>query len=302
MSKEPILVVMAAGLGSRYGGLKQIDPVDGDGRVIMDYSLFDAARAGFRRAVAVINPAHETAFRAALHPVEGLRIDLACQSLTTELPEGFAAPPGRVKPWGTGHAVLAAAPLIDAPFAVINADDFYGPATFRAIYGFLAAPHEAAEYAMVGFRLKNCLTDNGSVSRGICDVDENGFLRDVTERTKIFGPAESPRYTEDDGQTFTPLSPESYTSLNVWGFQPDFVAHLRQGFHRFLGDEAPQNPEKAEFYLPFAVNSLLREGRATARVLPTPEKWYGVTYKEDMPDFRAALQEMKRQGVYPEHL
>ncbi|MBQ6607113.1 MAG: nucleotidyltransferase [Firmicutes bacterium] len=302
MSNDPILVVMAAGLGSRYGGLKQIDPVDGDGRVIMDYSLFDAARAGFRRAVCVINPAHAEAFKAALHPVKGLDVRLAYQALDTEFPEGAAVPEGRVKPWGTGHAVLSAAPCIDAPFAVLNADDFYGPATFQAIYDFLAAPHAASDYAMVGFRLKNCLTDNGSVSRGICTVDGNGLLLDVTERTKIYGPADSPRYTEDEGASFTPLSPESYTSLNIWGFQPGFTDHLRQGFLEFLQKEVPANPLKAEYYLPFAVNSLLQSGQATVRVLPTPEKWYGVTYKEDMPAFRAALQDMKDRGVYPQHL
>ena len=302
MNNDPILVVMAAGLGSRYGGLKQIDPVDGDGRVIMDYSLFDAARAGFRRAVCVVNPAHSAAFKAALHPVEGLEVSLAYQALDTELPAGAAIPEGRVRPWGTGHAALSAAPYLDAPFAVINADDFYGPETFRAIFDFLAAEHSDSDYAMVGFRLKNCLTDNGSVSRGICTVDEEGYLLDVTERTKIYGPADSPRYTEDEGKSFTPLSPESYTSLNVWGFQPGFLAHLRQGFLAFLQNEVPANPLKAEYYLPFAVNRLLKSGEATARVLPTPEKWYGVTYKEDMPAFRAALQDMKDRGVYPQHL
>lgn len=302
MKNDPILVVMAAGLGSRYGGLKQIDPVDGDGRVIMDYSLFDAARAGFRRAVCVVNPAHSTAFKAALHPVAGLEVKLAYQALDTELPQGAAVPEGRVRPWGTGHAVLSAAPDIDAPFAVINADDFYGPATFQAIFDFLAAPQGEADYAMVGFRLKNCLTDNGSVSRGICSVDGNGYLLDVTERTKIYGPADAPRYTEDEGASYVPLSPDSYTSLNVWGFQPGFLAHLRRGFADFLQNEVPANPLKAEYYLPFAVNRLLKSGAATARVLPTPEKWYGVTYKEDMPAFRAALQEMKERGVYPQHL
>ena len=302
MAQEPILVVMAAGLGSRYGGLKQIDPVDEDGRVIMDYSLFDAARAGFRRAVCVINPAHEQAFRAALHPVAGLKVDLALQSPDTAFPADTAPPPGRTKPWGTGHAVLAAAPLLDAPFAVINADDFYGPATFAAIYDFLAAERQPGDYAMVGFRLKNCLTDHGSVSRGICSVDERGLLLEVTERTKIFGPPEAPRYTEDGGATFTPLSPDSYTSLNVWGFQPDFLTSLAQGFTRFLREEMPQDPLKAEYFLPFAVNRLLHSGEATARVLPTPEKWYGVTYREDMPAFRAALAQMKARGVYPQHL
>ena len=302
MNNDPILVVMAAGLGSRYGGLKQIDPVDDDGRVIMDYSLFDAARAGFRRAVCIVNPAHAEAFRAALHPVEGLEVKLAYQTLDTELPEGFTVPEERVKPWGTGHATLSAAPYIDAPFAVINADDFYGPETFKAIYDFLAQPHGPGEYAMVGFRLRNCLTDNGSVSRGICDVDEQGFLRSVTERTKIYGPADSPRYTEDDGKTLTPLDPDSYTSLNIWGFQPDFLTDLKQGFHDFLRDEVPLNPVKAEYYLPFAVNRLLQAGEATARVLPTGEKWYGVTYKEDMPAFRAALTDMKDRGIYPQHL
>lgn len=302
MDKGPILVVMAAGLGSRYGGLKQIEPVDEDGRVIMDYSLFDAARAGFRRAVCVVNPAHEQAFGQALHPVSGLDIHLAPQALDTAFPPDMAPPQQRVKPWGTGHATLAAAPLVDAPFAVINADDFYGPASFRAIYDFLASPHQAGDYAMVGFRLKNCLTDHGSVSRGICTVDEQGFLLDVTERTKIFGPPEAPRYTEDGGKTFQPLDGESYTSLNLWGFQPDFLTHLRQGFWDFLEQKLPQDPLKAEYFLPSAVNRLLRQGKARARVLPTPEKWYGVTYKEDMPAFRARLREMKSQGVYPLHL
>ncbi|MBQ1343855.1 MAG: nucleotidyltransferase [Firmicutes bacterium] len=302
MQNDPILVVMAAGLGSRYGGLKQIDPVDDDGRVIMDYSLFDAARAGFRRAVCVVNPAHEQAFRAALHPVKGLEVKLAFQTMTTGLPADFTVPEGRVKPWGTGHAVLSAAPLLDAPFAVINADDFYGPATFAAIYDFLAAPHGPGEYAMVGYRLKNCLSDNGSVARGICTVDGGGFLLDVTERTKIFGPAEAPRYTEDGGASFTPLDPDSYTSLNVWGFQPDFTAALSSGFADFLRQAAPADPLKAEYYLPGAVNRLLQAGRASAKVLPTPEKWYGVTYKDDMPAFRAALQGMKDRGAYPQHL
>ena len=249
----------------------------------------------------VIRPEHEAAFHAALGARLGqyLQLTYAYQTPETALPPGFQPPAGRVKPWGTGHAALSAAPWLDAPFAVINADDFYGPDSFRAIYDFLAAPRPAGSYAMVGFELANCLTENGSVSRGVCRVDGQGRLLDITERTKIFGPAQAPKYTEDGGLTYTGLDPRTLTSLNLWGFQPDFLTHLQQGFHRFLARELPANPLKGEFYLPFAVNDCLSRGQARVQVLPTREKWYGVTYKEDLDQVRQALALMTAQGAYP---
>lgn len=304
---KPILAVMAAGMGSRYGGLKQIDPVGPHGEAILDYSLFDARRAGFETVVFIIKPEIDAAFResvGARAEKAGLTVRYAYQTLD-KLPAGFAVPEGRVKPWGTAHAVLAAAEAIDAPFAVINADDYYGPTGFRLIYEHLsraAAPGTPAPWAMVGFLLGNTVSENGSVSRGVCELDERSRLVRVTERTRIEKRDGGIAYTEDGGESWVPLPETAVVSMNLWGFTPDFVEDLQRGFTAFLENDVPKNPLKAEYFLPFVVNDQIRAGRADVRVLKSGDKWYGVTYKEDKPVVMQALADMMESGVYPDPL
>lgn len=307
-NSKPILVVMAAGMGSRYGGLKQIDPVGPHGEAILDYSLFDARRAGFETVVFIIKPEIDQAFResvGARAEAAGLAVRYAYQTLD-KLPAGFAVPEGRVKPWGTAHAVLAAAEAIDAPFAVINADDYYGPTGFRLIYEHLsraaAAPGTPAPWAMVGFLLGNTVSENGSVSRGVCELDERSRLVRVTERTRIEKRDGGIAYTEDGGESWVPLPETAVVSMNLWGFTPDFVEDLQRGFTAFLENDVPKNPLKAEYFLPFVVNDQIRAGKADVRVLKSGDKWYGVTYKEDKPVVMRALADMMESGVYPDPL
>jgi len=300
---RPTLVIMAAGLGSRFGGLKQLAKVDDHGHAIMDYSVYDALSAGFGRIVCIVKPELEQDFRAALGDriaASGAELVYAHQTLAN-IPAPFTVPEGREKPFGTGHAVLCAAPYIETPFAVINADDFYGRGAFDLLCDFLSAERGEGEYCMVGYRLKNCLTENGSVSRGICTVTEDGFLQTVTEHTKIFGPKESPRFTED-GETFTPISGDSVTSLNTWGFQQDLLTALAEGFPRFWEEKISKDPMKGEYFLPTVVNEQLAAGKASAKVLPTDSPWYGVTYQEDLASIREAIRRMKAEGLYPEDL
>lgn len=303
--KEPILVIMAAGMGSRYGGLKQMDPVGPDGEAILDYSLFDARRAGFKRAIILIKHEIEEDFmRLVGNRLAGQmdEVRFAFQQVD-KLPAGFQVPQGRVKPWGTGHAVLCCRELIDAPFAVINADDYYGVDCFRLAYETLCGlkDDEKARYIMVGYQLRNTLTDNGHVSRGVCTVDGNDFLTDIHERTHIIKTVDGALYTEDE-QTYHKLPEDALVSMNLWGFTPGILDALAEDFAAFLSEQVPANPLKAEIYLPAVVSRLLQEGKATVRVLPSPDKWYGVTYQADKPVVKAALLRMAEEGLYPRPL
>ena len=297
--KKPVLVIMAAGMGSRYGGLKQMDPVGPDGELILDYSLFDARRAGFERAVIIIKKENEKDFREVLgdRVSRHMQIDYAYQALD-HLPEGFSIPEGRVKPWGTGHAVLCAAEKVDgAPFCAINADDYYGREAFQLCYDHLAGLKSENDLCMVGYLLKNTLSETGSVARGECTLDENSCLTTLTERTHIISTVDGPMYTED-GKTYTLLSPETVESMNMWGFPASMMKHLEEGFPGFLQAKVPANPLKAEYFLPSVVDAQLSAG-ATARVYTTPDKWFGVTYRQDREDVVAALRRMTDDGLYP---
>lgn len=296
------LVVMAAGLGSRYGGLKQIAPVDLNGHILMDYSIYDALRAGFDRVVCIIKPEMREDFYEVIgHRLEKhVEVRYAYQRLDN-LPAGYNVPEGRAKPWGTAHALLCAKEQIDAPFAVINADDFYGRDAFAAIAAFLREKHGAGEHAMVGYRIENTLTENGHVARGVCETDENGFLRGVTERTHI-EPREGGAAFTEDREHFTFVPAGTIVSMNLWGFQPGVMEEIDRRFAPWLDETLPVNPLKGEYFLPLIPNALIHEGKGSVRVLSTHEKWYGVTYHDDMPKLQAALAGMRADGVYPEGL
>ncbi len=305
--KKPVLVVMAAGMGSRYGGLKQIDPVGSHGEAILDYSLFDAHEAGFETAVIIIKKAIEKDFmdtvgaRLKNCPME---IRYAFQELE-KVPAGYEIPAERVKPWGTSHAVLCARDVIgDAPFAVINADDYYGKSAYKAIYQYLsnAADGEKYNYCMIGYRLGNTVTDNGSVARGICNTDAQGYLTQVVERTKIEKYEGGIHFTEDDGATWTDVPADTNVSMNMWGFTPSFLQEIADRFPAFLQVEVPKNPAKAEFFLPCTIGDLLAENKAAVKVLESADKWYGVTYAADKPQVVAALKAMTDAGMYPDGL
>lgn len=304
MNKKPILVVMAAGMGSRYGGLKQIDPVGPSGEAILDYSLYDARRAGFETVVFIIKHEIEQAFKEAVGARAlraGFEVRYAYQQLD-KLPEGFTVPEGRVKPWGTAHAILVAEEAIgEAPFAVINADDYYGPQGFRLVYDYLCSHADGDHFAwsMVGFLLKNTVSANGSVSRGVCVTDAAGNLHSVTERTCIAPYAGGIHYSEDGGESWTDLDENSVVSMNLWGFTPAYIAEAKAGFAAFLRENLPVNPLKCEYYLPSVVTAALQQGKAEVRVLTSTDKWHGITYREDKPELVAALQQMSAQGLYP---
>ena len=301
--KKPILVVMAAGMGSRYGGLKQIDPVGQHGEVIIDYSLFDARRAGFETVVFIIKHEIEKEFKEAIgnRMEKHMEVRYAFQQLDN-LPEGYSVPEGRTKPWGTSHAILSAADVIDGPFAVINADDYYGPEAFKVIYDYLSTHQDDAvyEYSMVGYLLKNTVTENGHVARGVCVTDSEGYLASVTERTKIATYEGGIHFTEDDGATWTDVPADTPVSMNLWGFDPSFVGELKTRFVPFM-QELPNtaNPLKTEYLLPTVVGQMLAEGSAQVTVLHSADKWYGVTYKEDKPGVVAALAQKVAEGLYP---
>lgn len=305
--KKPVLVVMAAGMGSRYGGLKQIDPVGSHGEAILDYSLFDAHEAGFETAVIIIKEAIKKDFmdtvgaRLKRCPME---IRYAYQEIE-KVPEGFSIPQERTKPWGTSHAVLCAREQIaDAPFAVINADDYYGKSAFKEIFDYLSRESTGDKYdfCMVGYQLGNTVTDNGSVARGVCSTDENGYLTQVVERTKIEKYDGGIHFTEDDGATWTELSAQVSVSMNMWGFTSQFLQEIADRFPKFLSEDVPKNPAKAEFFLPMTVSALLEEDKATVKVLESADKWYGVTYAADKPLVVAALKQMTLEGKYPDGL
>ena len=302
--KKPVLVIMAAGMGSRYGGLKQIDPVDEEGHIIMDFSIYDAKRAGFEKVV-FIKRENEDDFKEAV----GRRIEKVMEVAyvfqeLSNIPDGFEIPQGRIKPWGTAHAVLSAIDEIDGPFAVINADDYYGRHAFQAIYDYLTT-HEDDEkyrYTMVGYRLKNTVTDNGHVARGVCGLNADKELVNVTERTRIEKRNGGIEYSENDGKTWTKIDGDTLVSMNMWGFTHSILEEIRDGFPAFLESGLKENPLKCEYFLPAVVSTLLEEGRATVKVLESEDKWHGVTYKEDKPVVVAAVQELKDKGLYPQRL
>lgn len=302
--QKPSLVVMAAGMGSRYGGLKQIDPIGRHGEIIMDYSLHDAMEAGFEKVVFIINRKIEQDFieivgrRAEKH----MEVHYVFQQPETMLPAGFAVPEGRVKPWGTAHAILCCKDVVHEPFAAINADDYYGKHAFAVLYDYLktAKDGDKADFSMVGYLAKNTLTEHGSVARGVCEVDANGELVNIVERLKIFKTPEGPAYTEDDGKTFIHFPGENLVSMNFFGFTPSLFGLLEDRFPEFLTESIETNPLKSEFLIPQEVGLMLRKGIASVRVLSSPDRWYGVTYREDKPEVQRALNELTDKGAYPD--
>lgn len=303
---DPILVIMAAGMGSRYGGLKQVDPVGPGGEVIMDYSLYDAYRAGFRRTIFIIRREHEEVFREAVvgHLPRDMKADFAFQDLR-DMPGG-EVPYGRTKPWGTAQAVYAARGLVDGPFAVINADDYYGDRAFSLIYDFLAQDPGAGipTHAMVAYKLNKTLTANGSVSRGVCQV-EGGYLARVVEHTRIFQEGEDGRSLvagEDGKDREILLAGDSPVSMNFWGFRPSFMGAIEDELLSFINKEVPENPLKAECYLPSVITRQLKEGDARVRVLTTDQAWMGVTYQEDKARVREGFTRKVEEGTYPSPL
>lgn len=291
MKKEITLVVMAAGMGSRFGGLKQIEPVGRNGEAILDFSVYDAIKAGFTKVVFVIKHAIEKDFK----EIVGKRIEKKIKveyvfQETDILPQGYTCPADREKPWGTAHAILCCKDVVKEPFAVVNADDFYGRSAFEQIAEYLQ--NEEENYCMVGFRLVNTLTENGHVSRGVCEIDNHSCLTKVTERTKII----NCKYTEDDGKTWEPLSPDTVVSMNLWGFMPDIFNHIEKGFKEFLNEKI--NVPKSEYYLPSVVSTLIENGQKSVDVLVAEDKWYGVTYKEDKQNVVNAIGAMIDAGLY----
>ncbi len=302
---KPVLVIMAAGMGSRYGGLKQIDPVDEQGHIIIDFSIFDAVKAGFEKVVFIIKKEDEADFKECIGDRMSKIMDVSYvyQDLHN-LPGGFTVPEGRVKPWGTGHAIASCLGKVEGPFAVINADDYYGQHAFETIYNYLNT-HEDDEqyrYTMVGYVLENTLTDHGHVARGVCVTDEQGCLVGIHERTRIEKRGEGAAYTEDDGKTWTEIPKGSTVSMNMWGFSKSILEELQNRFAAFLEENLESNPLKCEYFLPTVVGELLEEGKATVEVLKSSDRWYGVTYKEDKEVVVEAVKNFKIQGLYPDRL
>lgn len=302
---RPVLVVMAAGMGSRYGGMKQIDPVGPNGEVIIDYSLYDAYRAGFRTVIFVIKHEIEEAFHAAIGDRISKVMDVkyAFQQLDN-LPAGFSVPENREKPWGTCHAVLAAKDLIDGPFAVINADDYYGPEAFQVMYDYLSThqDREVYDYCMVSYLLKNTVSENGSVARGVCVANPDGTLQSVTERTRIETRNDKICYSEDGGTSWTEIDGNTPVSMNLWGFTKSFLQEAENRFADWLTENLPKNPLKCEYFLPLVVSELIDEKKATVTILHSADKWYGVTYREDKPTVVNAIKNKIEAGIYPMNL
>lgn len=299
------LVILAAGMGSRYGGLKQIDPVGPDNSIIIDYSIYDAVKNGFNKVVFIIKKENEEIFRQVIGDKVSkyVQVEYVFQSLD-KLPEGFECPADRIKPWGTAHAILCCKGVVNEPFVVINSDDFYGRGAYNALGDWIEKTDFSGDkykFAMAGYYLKNTLTDNGTVSRGVCDVDENGQLVDVIERTKIMRVNGKISFTEDE-QSWTELPEDVLCSMNCWCFPAEFIDEIEKYFIDFLKNEVPTNPLKSEFFLPFLVRDLLSDKKCTVDVLETKDKWFGVTYKEDKPDVVKSVQALVDAGVYPEKL
>ena len=300
-NQAPKLVIMAAGMGSRFGGLKQMEPVDKEGHSIIDFSMYDARRAGFRDLVFIIKREHDALFRERIgnRMERFFNVEYVYQELT-DIPAGCTVPDGRVKPWGTGQAIACCRNVLHGPFAVINSDDFYGRTAFSEIYEFLRTNDDEHCYAMVGYRVRNTVTEFGSVARGVCEV-QNGMLMGITERTKIYQRGDHAAYTED-GEHFVDLPGDTIVSMNIWGFTQPTVSEFWTRLGAFFEKEVPLDPLKREFYLPSVVNQQLEEGTARVRVLPCEEVWHGVTYREDLASVKDAIRALKAAGVYEEHL
>lgn len=304
MKKEPVLVIMAAGMGSRYGGLKQIDPIDEQGHIIIDFSIYDAIRAGFKKLIFIIKHEIEADFKEVIgnRISKFVEVDYVYQDLKN-LPDGFSVPEGRVKPWGTAHAILSCVGKVDGPFAVINADDCYGADAYKVLYDFLIEePKSAFDYAMVGYILENTLTDNGHVARGVCTTTADGYLACIDERIRIEKKPDHTAYTEDDGATWVTIPKGSPVSMNMWGFQATLLKALDDRFVAFLDANIEKNPMKCEYLLPTVVGEMLKENKATVKVLHSADRWYGVTYKEDKETVMNAIKDLKAKGVYPQNL
>ena len=301
--KNPELVILAAGMGSRYGGCKQIDSMDDYGHIIIDYSIYDAIKAGFRDITFIIKKEIEKDFREVMDAHlagKDVNVKYVFQELY-KLPEGYSIPEGRVKPWGTAHALMCCLGTVEGPFAVINADDYYGANAFKKIYEFLKQeqPEDGkSHFAMVGYRVKNTVTEKGTVSRGVCQY-KDGMLTEIVERTKIAYEGGRIYYIEDGEEV--DLDPDTLVSMNLWGFTPSYLAECKARFPEFLDKNIPVNPEKCEFYLANVIADLIAEGKADVRVLDNEDKWYGVTYKEDKPMVVEAFRGLKAAGVYPEN-
>ena len=302
---DKTLVILAAGMGSRYGGLKQIDPVGPNNSIIIDYSVYDAVKAGFNKIVFIIKKENLELFKEVIgdNVAKHVKVEYVFQS-TDVLPEGFTAPEDRVKPWGTAHALYCCKGVVNEPFVVINSDDFYGSGAFSRLSKwideteFTTAPYK---FAMAGYYLKNTLTDNGTVSRGVCEVNENGQLVDVVERTKIKRVNGVVSYTED-GEEWFELPEEAFASMNCWCFMPELIDEIEKYFIKFLSTEVKENPLKSEFYIPLLVRDMLAAKKCTVDVIETDDKWFGVTYKEDKPDVVKSITALVNEGKYPEKL
>lgn len=301
--KKTTLVIMAAGIGSRFGGgIKQLEPIDEQGHIIMDYSIHDAIKAGFDKVIFIIRKDIEKDFK----EIIGDRIEAVCSKSGVEvaycfqdmqdIPAGYSVPVERTKPWGTGQAILAARDAIDSPFAVINADDYYGTQAFGVLHEWLTIEHGNNEASLVGFILKNTLSENGSVTRGVCKVDSNGYLLDIQETSDII------RTSDGVTGSYGPLSEDISVSMNMWGFGPAYIDALKTGFEDFFRDKVADNPLKAEYLLPTHVGELLKEGKISVKVLNSSDKWFGVTYKEDKPDVVKNINELISKGIYSEDL
>lgn len=293
---KPTLLVLAAGMGSRYGGQKQTDAFGPSGETITDYSIYDGLKAGFGKVVFVIAPRMEDEFKNEYikkFPSD-LQVEYVIQDVKN-VPEGFTVPEERVKPWGTAHAVLMAKDAINEPFAVINADDFYGRESYRIMHDFLVQA-QPGEYSLIGFTLSKTVSEHGSVARGVCETDENGFLTDIVERTKIFSKDGKIWYEDDDGSTHG-LSPDVKVSMNLFGFTPDIFGHLESQFKAYI--EKNINSAKAEFFIPYVADNLIRNKEASFKVLGTPESWFGVTYQDDRPHVLNMINRLVEEGIYP---
>ena len=300
MQRKPALLILAAGIGSRYGGFKQVDPIGPGGEVIIDYSIYDAVRAGFGKIVVLTQPALEPTLRAHFQQTLGPdRVPVFAYQNLTDLPSGFAVPPDRQKPWGTGHAIWAARRELDVPFGVINADDFYGPSSYRLLHDSLASAGPG-EFRMIGFELAKTLSAHGTVSRGICEVDADGNLVTVVEHLKVRPASEGGVCSQEPDGEWRAVAPDSTASMNLWGFDPSIMGRLEEGFREFLA--ANGTDPKAEFQLPTAVDALIRRGLARCQVLRSGEQWFGMTVKEDRAPVTEAIREMVAQGVYPASL
>ncbi|MBR1471469.1 MAG: nucleotidyltransferase [Lachnospiraceae bacterium] len=307
MSMKPTLVILAAGMGSRYGGLKQIDPIDEAGHKIIDFSIYDALRAGFGKVVFIIKKENEADFRSCIGDAVSKKTDVEYVFQEMEnIPAGVEIPEGRVKPWGTAHAILCCKDVVKEPFAVINSDDYYGVSAYKTLVDFLAAPQAKQEgmlpFCMVGYQLKNTLTEHGSVARGCCRMSEDGYLTQIEELTKIEKTADGARYTMDDGATYQEISVDTLVSMNMWGFQPQIFPELETSMQRFFAEDIQKDPMKSECFIPLEVGRLVKEGKASVKVLSSQDKWFGVTYKEDKPFVMESIRKLKEQGVYPEKL